>query len=226
MMFYVFLAAHLIADFVLQPLWLVQRKRHWHGLFIHGGIVLAIMLLIPLFDRSALQLWPAMLAITAIHVVADRLKVHYIDRHLKPAIVPFLLDQIIHLGTLALVLSLALPASSIWQLSGSTAAVPALYVSAYVIAAFAAPIGVMVWLDPSFSHAALAGAARARSLLAGTIVASLAMFGGVLALPATLAGLAAASRHPFSLHPLDRPAGLLSVAIIAASSGALMVLIG
>jgi hypothetical protein len=225
-MFYVFLAAHLIADFVLQPLWLVQRKRYWHGLFIHGGIVLAMMLLIPLFDHSAWQLWPAMLTITAIHIVADRLKVHHIDRHLKPVIVPFLLDQVIHLATLALVLNLALPASSVWQLDGSSVALPALYVSTYVIAAFAAPIGVMVWLDPGFSHVALAGAARVRSLLAGVIVASLAMFGGALALPATLAGLAAASRRPVSLHPLDRPAGLLSVAIIAASSGALIVLVG
>ncbi len=225
-MLYVFLAAHLIADFVLQPLWLVQRKRSWQGLFIHGGIVLFIMLLIPLFDRSALQLWPAMLTITAIHIVADRIKVHSIDKYLKPAIVPFLLDQVIHLGTLVLVLSMALPASSVWQLSGSSVALPALYVSAYVIAAFAAPIGVMVWLDPHFNYAALAGAARARSLLAGSIVASLAMFGGTLALPATLAGLAVASRRPLSLHPLDRPAGLLSVAVIAASSGALMLLIG
>ncbi len=35
-MLYLFLFAHLVADFVLQPFWLVQRKRHWDGLLIHG----------------------------------------------------------------------------------------------------------------------------------------------------------------------------------------------
>ena len=42
-MFYLFLLAHLVADFVLQPYWLVVRKRHWDGLLLHGGIVLACM---------------------------------------------------------------------------------------------------------------------------------------------------------------------------------------
>ena len=31
-MFYLFLFAHLVADFALQPFWLVLRKRHWDGL--------------------------------------------------------------------------------------------------------------------------------------------------------------------------------------------------
>ena len=78
-MFYLFLFAHLVADFVLQPFWLVQRKRTWGGLFLHGGIVLACMLALPLFDRATLSLWPAMLAITGIHIIADRLKVQLRD---------------------------------------------------------------------------------------------------------------------------------------------------
>lgn len=221
-MFYLFLAAHLMADFVLQPLWLVRRKRYWHGLFLHGGIVLAMMLLIPVFETAALQLWPAMLAITAMHILGDRLKVRSIDRRLKPAILPFLLDQLFHLATLALVLSLALPAAMVWHVHATATALPALYLSGYIVAAFAAPIGVMIWLDPSFSHVALAGAARARALVTGTLVATLALYGGVLALPAALAGLAAAIQRPCSIHPLDRPAGLLAVALVAASSGAVM----
>ena len=76
-MFYLFLLAHLVADFVLQPYWLVVRKRRWDGLLLHGGIVLACMLLLPLADAAALALWPVMLAITAVHIVADWLKVHH-----------------------------------------------------------------------------------------------------------------------------------------------------
>ena len=30
-MFYLFLLAHLVADFVLQPYWLVVRKRRWEA---------------------------------------------------------------------------------------------------------------------------------------------------------------------------------------------------
>ena len=79
-MFYLFLLAHLVADFVLQPYWLVVRKQRWDGLLLHGGIVLACMLLLPLADLSALALWPMMLAITAVHIAADRWKVRYGSR--------------------------------------------------------------------------------------------------------------------------------------------------
>ena len=65
----------------------------------------------------------------------------------------------------------------------------------------------MIWLDPSFTQAALAGGARLRSLLAGVVIVSLTLFGGLLALPATLMGAALIVRHPRSAHPLDTPAG-------------------
>src|SRR5215475_1176708 len=106
-MLYLFLLAHLVADFILQPYWLVQRKRRWDGLLIHGGIVLACMLALPLADRSALALWPAMLGITAAHIAADRLKVRYGHHIPGPPIVPFLLDQAVHVTVLIVALSLA-----------------------------------------------------------------------------------------------------------------------
>ena len=103
-MFYLFLLAHLVADFVLQPYWLVVRKQRWDGLLIHGGIVLVCMLLLPLADAAALALWPAMLAITAVHIAADWWKVRYGGRIPGPPIGPFLLDQLIHVTTLCVVL--------------------------------------------------------------------------------------------------------------------------
>src|SRR5262245_52172289 len=105
-MFYLFLLAHLVADFILQPHWLVLRKQRWDGLLIHGGIVLACMLALALIDPTALALWPVMVAITVVHVAADRCKVRYGNRVLGPPIVPFLLDQMVHVVILTVALSL------------------------------------------------------------------------------------------------------------------------
>ena len=223
-MFYLFLLAHLVADFVLQPYWLVLRKRQWDGLLIHGGIVLACMLALPLIDGGVLALWPAILGVTAVHIAADWWKVRYGDRIPGPPIGPFLLDQVIHFTTLGVLLSLMLPGEQVWALT-APAAYMALYVAAYIVAAFATPIGVMIWLDPAFSNAALAGGARVRSLLAGVSAVSLTLFGGLLALPATLLGMALVVRHPRSNHPLDMPAGMLAVLAIGAALGTALAMI-
>jgi len=231
-MFYLFLLAHLVADFILQPYWLVVRKRRWDGLLIHSGTVLACMLALPLVDRAALALWPAMLGIAALHCVADWWKVRYGDRVPGPPIVPFLLDQLIHVATLVLALSLALPAAQVWVIAASPAALPAIWMAAYVVAACATPIAVMIWLDPLAQHAALAGRARLRSLLAGVGMVSLILLGGQLALPATLFGLAVIARRDTSSraaavpsHPLDTPVGLLTVLCVGATLGAALTMI-
>jgi hypothetical protein len=224
-MLYLFLFAHLVADFVLQPFWLVLRKRRWDGLLLHGGIVLACMLLLPLLDRAALALWPVMLGITAVHMAADWWKVHFGDRIPGPPIGPFMLDQLIHLVTLAGALSLVLPAAQVWGLAGSPAAHWGMYGSAYLIAACATPIGVMVWLDPAFANAAISGAARLRSLVAGIAIVTLTLFGGLLALPATLLGIILIARRPRSPHPLDLPAGMLAVVGVGAAVGTALTLV-
>jgi hypothetical protein len=224
-MFYLLLFAHLVADFALQPLWLVKRKQRWDGLFIHVGLVLVCMLAMIPFEPALAALWPAMIAISAIHLLADRWKVRHADRLFKPAFVPFLIDQIIHVATLAAVLSLSLPPVQVWSPAISPLAIPAIYGSIYIVAALAAPIGLIVWLDPGFRHAAMAGAARLRSLVAAAAVLSLGAFAGPLALPLTLAGLGAVSRRPLSSHPLDRPAGMLAIFTVAAVLGALLALI-
>ncbi len=225
-MFYLFLLAHLVADFALQPLWLVRRKRRWDGLLLHVGIVLACMLALSLVEPAAAPLWPAMLAIGAVHLAADRWKVRYADALLRPPCVPFLLDQAIHVGTLAAVLSLALPSGVVWSVAAAPLALPAIYLSGYIVAALAVPIALIVLLDPGFAHAACAARARARSLVAAVMVLSLTLLAGPLALPVTLAGLAMAARRPASAHPLDGQIGLLAVAGVAAFAGALLAMMG
>ncbi|MEN9938633.1 MAG: hypothetical protein RLZZ387_5212 [Chloroflexota bacterium] len=224
-MFYLFLLAHLVADFVLQPYWLVARKRYWYGLAIHCGVVLACMLALLLLDPSVASLWPAMLAITAVHFATDWWKVNLGDHIPGPPIVPFMLDQLIHVATLAAALSVALPPAQVWGLAASPAAVMAVYAGASIVALLAAPIGVMVWLDPRFERRALAGRARIRSFVAGAAVFALSLWGGAVALPATLLGLAVAVRRPCSEHPLDSAPGLLAVLFVAAALGVLLRLV-
>lgn len=214
-MIYLFILAHLVADFMLQPYSLVKRKYFWDGLLIHGGIVLLCMLLLTMADAAIWSLWPQMMLITAIHICADYWKVHQADKLFRHPIGPFLLDQAIHATTLVLVLGLTLPSHVVWTLSGTHFALIALYGIVYVAAAFAAPIAVMVWLDPTFQHVALSGKARLRSMAAGATVVTLMLLGGALALPATLVGLACLARHPRSQHPLDTPSGLLAVLSVA-----------
>jgi hypothetical protein len=140
----------------------------------------------------------------------------------RPHFVAFLLDQVIHTTTIAVALGACLPADQVWSLHASPLAMPSIYAACYLLAAFAAPIGLIVALDPTFQHASLAAAARVRSLVAAALVLSLALFAGPLALPATLAGIVAATRHPASRHPLDSPAGLLAVITVAAALGAVL----
>jgi hypothetical protein len=166
-----------------------------------------------------------MLAITAVHIVADRLKVRYGDRIPGPPIGPFLLDQVVHVATLCVALGLVLPAQQGWTFTASPMAHMALYAAAYIVAACATPIGVMIWLDPAFTNAALAGGARLRSLLAGAMIVSLTLFGGLLALPATLIGATLIVRHPRSAHPLDMPAGMLAVLCVGAAVGTALTMV-
>jgi hypothetical protein len=224
-MFYLFLLAHLVADFVLQPLWLVERKKRFDGLTIHCGIVLACMGLLPLIDPAAQALWPAMLAITAVHFAADWWKVNHGSCIPGPPIIPFLADQVIHITTLIVVLGMALPPDQLWPVASSPAAHVAIIASAYVAAAFAAPIGIMIWLDPGFTYTPLAGRARIRSFVTGCGVVSLMLVSGGLALPAALVGLTVASRRPFSIHPLDAPMGMLAVMAVAGALGAVLLVI-
>ncbi|NTW01588.1 MAG: DUF3307 domain-containing protein [Oscillochloris sp.] len=224
-MVYLFIFAHLVADFVLQPLWLVRRKCRWDGLFIHVSVVLLCMLGLIVIEPGTRMLWPAMLAISGVHLVTDRWKVRYADRLFHAPLVSFIFDQIIHIVTIVTVLRFCLPAAALWSLASSPLSLPAIYATCYVVAALAVPIGMIVALDPTFQHASLATTARLRSMMAATLVLSLALFAGPIALPATLAGVVVVVRRPASCHPLDSPIGLMAVLTVAASLGTILAMV-
>lgn len=220
-----FLVAHLIADFMLQPYWLVRRKRRWDGLLIHGGIVLACMLALPLIVPQTRALWQAMLAITVVHIATDWWKIHRGDALFRHPIQPFILDQGIHVGIILIILYLALPPTMLWEPTALPSARAALYGVGYIIAALAAPIAVMVWLDPGFTQRRFALNARIRSFVVGAVAVSLVLGAGTFALPLALLGLIVAWRYPASPHPLDRPIGVLAVLCVSALVGTALLLL-
>jgi len=89
-------AAHLIADFLLQPKWIVLNKRKPVPLLAHAGIDVAcgIALVNVGLDRSVLL---AILGLALAHILIDYIKALLT----KDGWVGFLVDQILHLGTVA-----------------------------------------------------------------------------------------------------------------------------
>jgi Protein of unknown function (DUF3307) len=86
--FLALLAAHLVADFPLQPRWMVRRKRNLAVLGLHAALVGGIAGL-------ALGGWPAelLLILVATHALMDAIKVYALPDSLGS----FALDQTVHL---------------------------------------------------------------------------------------------------------------------------------
>lgn len=82
------LVAHLVADFPLQPDWMIRRKRNPAVLGLHGLIVIGAAAL-------ALGGWPArlLLILVGTHLTMDAIKVYL----LRDSLGSFILDQVVHL---------------------------------------------------------------------------------------------------------------------------------
>ncbi len=102
------LFAHVVADFVLQPGWMVERKRSPAILLAHGAIVLVAA-------QAALgrvDAWEVV-ALSAAHILIDTVKVYALPRNLTS----FFADQAAHLVTLAAAATIApdLWAGGLWS---------------------------------------------------------------------------------------------------------------
>ena len=116
LIFFQLYAAHLVADFVLQPGWMAQNKRRIRPLLAHWAIhVLCGCALVNLgLNRRALA---AIVALATLHVLIDHLKA----RLSKNGLVAFVVDQVLHLACVV-VASLWLTAYG-WMKAQSVAAV-------------------------------------------------------------------------------------------------------
>jgi hypothetical protein len=101
--FWNLLLAHFIADYPLQSSWMVRNKKHAWVIGLHSAIQLTAMgaLLYPL----SLQVWPALLAVAAVHFAIDFGKIELSRRKPKWVAWPYVLDQALHFAVLALAAS-------------------------------------------------------------------------------------------------------------------------
>ncbi len=114
--------AHVMADYVFQPGWMVARKRDPGILLAHAAVVLALsMAAIGRVDA------PAVLALGAAHLVIDAVKTWGV----RDSLATHLADQAAHLASIAAV---AFWAPDLWT-SGLWAAAPAALLHMLVLAA-------------------------------------------------------------------------------------------
>jgi hypothetical protein len=131
-MFWRILLSHILADYPLQPDWIVFNKRKAWGLGTHIAIHFGAMFV--LVGPARMQIWPKLLALAGVHLLLDITKSSITPARARSAIPYYLLDQLLHVVSIYLVAGWIdrsldpafLPASSEWPLLAS----------AYIIATY------------------------------------------------------------------------------------------
>jgi len=100
-MFWHLLLAHFLADYPLQPNWMANNKRRPPVLFLHVSTHLVVMLFVVGTSRRAL--WPFLLLLVSIHCMIDFGKVTLNARKPDWVILPYLIDQALHVTSIAAV---------------------------------------------------------------------------------------------------------------------------
>jgi hypothetical protein len=179
-MFVKLLFAHLIADFVLQNNWLVRRKLRWDGLFLHAGLVFLAMAIVA-WDE--IGLWgPWLICLAILHAVTDWTKLCLERRCRLLPIIPFLGDQVVHIGAVFFVVLLhstlkgqPLLLSQLFTEGALSWWIADLYISC----TFAASIALPIWMSPG-SLVQRPSYARWTTILAGAFVLTLSWQGLIL----------------------------------------------
>lgn len=98
-MFYYLLLAHLLADYPLQPTWIVTNKNRRGVVLLHALIHFLISLFIVWFFSSAsvTTIWPYLLILAAVHLFIDLSKITLSRIRPDWVKVPYLLDQLMHI---------------------------------------------------------------------------------------------------------------------------------
>jgi hypothetical protein len=213
-MFYRLMTAHLVADFVLQTRWLVQRKHTPGGLALHIAI-LGLAIAAVTADRLA-EWWPWLLAILVAHAVVDWAKVRLQPRLRVAPILLFLADQAAHILSIVAVIALA-------DLNGLRAgeAEPLWWlVCAYLTATFGLSIALPLWLDPP-NLMKRPAAARLTLIAASALVLTLAWRGLPILIPVVGVAMYRGIALPLGRRPATAtlPIEFWSAAVVAAILG-------
>jgi hypothetical protein len=215
-MFYRLILAHLVGDFVLQNRWLVLRKHTLRGLGLHVGL-LGLVMSVVMWDRIG-QWWPWLLVILIVHGVTDWAKVRLEPRLRVPPILPFLVDQVVHVLSVAAVATLA-------ETEGSSLAwnevEPMWWIAnVYLVATFALSIALPLWLDPpSLTQRSLAP--RLVLIVASALVLTLAWCGLPMLIPVVGFGLYQGVASRLARRPANSTFAteFLSALVVAACLG-------
>ncbi len=100
-MFWTLGLAHVVADYPLQTDGLVRVKRHWAGLLLH--VVIHFLMMLLLSGRHSLIIWPQLVVLTAAHYAIDAFKNFESRRWPRIVVRPYVLDQLLHIVSIALV---------------------------------------------------------------------------------------------------------------------------
>ena len=100
-MFWRVLLSHILADYPLQPDWIVFNKRKAWGLGIHIAIHFGVMFV--LVGPARTQIWPQLLALAVVHLLLDITKSSITPARARSAIPHYLLDQLLHVISIYLV---------------------------------------------------------------------------------------------------------------------------
>jgi hypothetical protein len=97
-MFYYLFLAHLLADYPLQPNWLVSKKTRWGFLAIHALIqfLTSIIIVWIFYSTTGLSTWPYLLLLAGIHLTIDTIKNLLSRKRSNWVKIPYLLDQFLH----------------------------------------------------------------------------------------------------------------------------------
>jgi hypothetical protein len=215
-MFYRLMLAHLVGDFVLQNRWLVVRKRTPGGLALHIGLVGLAM--VPVSWERWGEWWPWLLVILIVHTVMDWAKVRLEPRLRVAPIVPFAVDQAVHVLTIAAVVMVAEPTGAGTALRHGELA---WWVgSVYLMATFGLSIALPLWLDPP-SLMQRSVAPRLTMIAASALVLTLAWQGLPMLIPVVALGLYQGVARRMSQQPVMATfaAEFLCALMVAASLG-------
>lgn len=125
--------SHIIADFLLQPTWLVRwKEKTAAGIIVHALIHAAIM---ALFIRpQTLQVLLIIAGIAVLHGIIDSLKINYQKKHPEFG-TSFLADQLMHFAVLVLALPY-LPYPVFWHSEKGIGIGILLFFFSFIIALF------------------------------------------------------------------------------------------
>ncbi|MEM8957522.1 MAG: DUF3307 domain-containing protein [Pseudomonadota bacterium] len=155
------LLAHVIADFLLQPDWMVRRKREPAVLLAHIGVVGGLSL------ACLGGAWPVALGVAAAHLVIDAVKVWALPPRLRDTAGAFCTDQIAHLATL-IVAALWVPGaaqSGLWAPWLDLLTIPAIALSGLILTVTAGGFAVGLLIAPYAAQVAAEGLPRAGKVI-------------------------------------------------------------